>query len=153
MGRVRSLGGKTEEAREQYRAALRLSIDNDLAISELMTLAPGRPERRDELDFIEEELARQPHLGECLITYFGHAMHTLDPHDVHKALQEMLDARPDVWQTWSTMIQQLLAMERFPEARALAEQAIDRFPMLPRLWLDRADVCAGTHDEDGQIEA
>jgi tetratricopeptide (TPR) repeat protein len=153
MGRVRSLAGKTEEAREQYRAALRLSIDNDLAISELMTLAPGRPERRDELAFIEEELARQPHLGEGVIAYFGHAMHTLEPHEVHKALQEMLDARPDLWQTWSTMIQQLLAMERFPEARALAEQAIDRFPMLPRLWLDRADVCAGTGDEDGQIEA
>jgi tetratricopeptide (TPR) repeat protein len=152
LGRVYSLAGRTEEAREQYRAALRLSIDNDLAISELMNLAAGRAERRDEIEFIEQELARQPHLGEGVIAFFGHAIHTLEPHEVHKALQEMLDARPDLWQTWSTMVQQLLSMERFPEARSLAEHAIDRFPMLPRLWLDRADVCAATGDEDGQIE-
>src|SRR5262249_12709816 len=112
----------------------------------------GRPERRDELDFIEQELAKQPHLGEGVIAYYGHAIHTLEAHEVHKALQELLDARPDLWQTWSTMIQQLLSMERFPEAGALAEHAIERFPMLPRLWLDRDDVCAATGDEDGQIE-
>ena len=152
LGRVMSLAGRMEEAREQYRAALRLSIDNDLAIMELMNLAPGRAERRDEIEFIEQELARQPHLGEGVVAFFGHAIHTLEPHEVHKALQEMLDARPDLWQTWSTMVQQLLSMERFPEARALAEHAIERFPMLPRLWLDRADVCAATNDEDGQIE-
>lgn len=153
MGRCLSLAGRNEEAREQYRAALRLSIDNELAISELLSLAPRRSERRDELEFIEEELARQPHLGEGVIAYFTHAVHTLEPHEVHASLQNLLDNRPDLWQTWSVMTHQLLAMERFPEARSLNEQAIDRFPMLPRLWLDKAEVCAATGDEDGQIEA
>ncbi|MCX7702007.1 MAG: tetratricopeptide repeat protein, partial [Gemmataceae bacterium] len=81
------------------------------------------------------------------------AVHTLEPHEVHKSLQELLDSRPDLWQTWSVMTHQLLSMERIPEARSLNEQAIDRFPMLPRLWLDRAEVCSATGDEDGQIEA
>lgn len=153
MGRCLHLAGRNEEAREHYRAALRLSIDNELAISELLALAPGRAERRDELEFIEEELARQPHLGEGVIAYFGHAVHTLEPHEVHAALQTLLDNRPDLWQTWSVMTHQLLAMERYPEARSVNDQAIDRFPMLPRLWLDRAEVCAATGDDDGQIEA
>lgn len=153
LGRVLTLAGRTDDAREQYRAALRLSVDNDLAIAELMQLAPGRPERREELDRVERELRRQPHLGDGLLAWHGHAAHTLEPEEVHRALQEMLDTRPDLWQTWSAMVLQLLNMERFPEARALVEQAIERFPLLPRLWLDRSYVASSAGDTDGQVEA
>ena len=153
LGRVLTLAGRTDDAREQYRAALRLTVDNDLAVSELMQLAPGRPERREELEFIEKELHRQPHLGDGVLAWHGHAVHTFEPEEVHRSLQEMLHAREDLWQCWSAMVLQLLNMERFPEARALVEQAIERFPMLPRLWLDRSYVLAATGDNDGQIEA
>src|SRR5579864_2221944 len=151
-GRVESLAGENEKARESYRAAIRLNVDNELAISELLLLCPGRPERQDELRFVEEQLAKQPHYGDGILAFHGHAVHTLEPEQIHAALQEMLDQRPDLWQTWSAMIQQLLAMERFDEARTLAEQATERFPMLPRLWLDRADTCNARGDIDGQIE-
>ena len=152
-GRVLHLAGRSAEARDAYRAALKLSVDNDLAISELMALCPGRDERRDELSFVEEELTRQPHFGDGILAFRGHAAHTLEAEEVHEALREMLDDRPDLWQTWSAMIQQLVAMERFPEAEALAEQAIERFPLLPRLWLDKADLCAARQDFDGQVDA
>ena len=151
--RVLSLSGRSAEAREEYRNALKLSVDNDLAISELMQLCPGREERRDELAFVEEQLTRQPHFGDGILAFHGHAAHTLEPEEVHEALRKLLDDRPDLWQSWSAMIQQLLHMERFPEAEALAEQALERFPLLPRLWLDRADVCAARQDFDGQVEA
>lgn len=150
-GRVQSLAGKTEEARESYRAAIRLSVDNDLAISELLNLSPGRPERQDELRFVEEELHKQPHVGDGILTFHGHAQHALEAYEIHRALQQLLDERSDLWQTWSAMIQQLIVMERLDEARTLAEQATDRFPMLPRLWLDRADVHAARGDYDGQV--
>src|SRR5262249_34582777 len=120
---------------------------------ELMQLAPGRPERREELDRIEIELEKQPHLGDGLLAWHGHAVHTFEPEETHRALQEMLDSRPDLWQSWSAMVLQLLNMERFPEARALVEQAIERFPLLPRLWLDRSYVASATGDSDGQVEA
>jgi tetratricopeptide (TPR) repeat protein len=151
-GRVETLAGKNEKARESYRAAIRLNVDNELAISELMSLCRDRPDRQDELHFVEEELAKQPHYGDGVLAFFNHAMHTLEPEQTHSALQDMLDHRPDLWQTWSAMVQQLLMMERFDEARTLAEQATERFPMLPRLWLDRADACAARNDNDGQIE-
>src|SRR5205085_9477966 len=128
--------------------ALKLSVDNDLAVSELMNLCPGRDERRDELAFVEQELTRQPHFGDGILAFHRHAAHTLEAEEVHEALRKMLDDRSDLWQTWSAMIQQLVAMERFPEAGALAEQAIERFSLEPRLWLDKAELCAARQDFD-----
>lgn len=150
-GRVHTLAGRSEEARESYRAAIRLSVDNDLAISELLNLCPDRQQRRDELQFVEEELHKQPHVGDGILTFHGHAQHALEPYEIHRALQQLLDERSDLWQTWSAMIQQLIVMERLDEARTLAEQATERFPMLPRLWLDRADVHAARGDHEGQV--
>jgi tetratricopeptide (TPR) repeat protein len=152
-GRVFSLAGRNQDARAAYRAALGLSVDNELAISELLSLCPDREQRREELEFVEQELARQPHFGDGILAFHGHAAHTLEPHEVHAALQQLLDRRQDLWQSWSAMIQQLVSMERFPEADALAEQALERFPMLPRLWLDKADVCLAKQDFEGQVEA
>lgn len=152
-GRVLNLSGRNDDARAAYRAALTLSVDNDLAISELMSLCPDRDQRREELEFVEEELSRQAHFGDGILAFHGHSSHTLEPHQVHAALQKLLDRRPDLWQAWSAMIQQLVAMERFPEAESLVEHAIERFPMLPRLWLDKADIALAKQDFEAQVEA
>ena len=150
MGRVRSLAGH-RRAREQYRAALRLSIDNDLAVFGTAAARPGAPERARELEFVEAELAKQPHLGEGVTAFFGHAVHTLEALKFTRPCKSCSTAAGPV-ATWSTMTQQLLAMGRFPEgaARRASHRSLSH---AARVSGSIAPTSAGMNDDDGQIEA
>ncbi len=48
--------------------------------------------------------------------------------------------RPELWHVWSAIVQQLMMMNQLDEAAEIAREATERFPLLPRLWLDRATV-------------
>jgi tetratricopeptide (TPR) repeat protein len=159
-GRVHTLAGRKEQASQAYEDAVRRSSDNDLAINELVQLAPDREEKRAALELVEEEMARQGEFNDGVFAYRDQASQTdadgesvLEPEEVLATLQRLLDEHPDRWAAWSALVQQYAVMERFDEAQALAEEATERFPLLPRLWLDRATVCRIREDAEGQAEA
>ncbi|MDX1948074.1 MAG: tetratricopeptide repeat protein [Pirellulaceae bacterium] len=147
------LEGKLPAARDALREAVRLSVDNDLAISELIDLCDTPTERREVLTFVQEQLEAQVIFGDGLLSYRDHARRTLAPDELLADLREALAARPDLWHAWSACVQQLLDMNDLDEARKLSEQATERFPLLPRLWLDRAEVCHCRKDWAGELEA
>src|SRR5581483_5159929 len=68
-------------------------------------------------------------------------------------LEQILDDRPDLWHAWSVMIQQMAGLMRLDEANALAREATDRFPLLAKLWMDRAQVCQAMGNAEGRLEA
>lgn len=152
-GEIFAIEGKLDEARAAYREAIRLSVDNDYAIGELIRCCDTPAERREALAFVREELVRQVIFGDGLLAFRRHAAGTLDPEELLASLREGLQARPDLWHAWSAMVQQLLAMDRLDEAADLASQATERFPLLPRLWFDRALVCRARLDWDGEVAA
>ena len=41
-----------------------------------------------------------------------------------------LEERPDLWQAWSVVVQQLAGLGRMEEAHSLAREAAERFPLL-----------------------
>ena len=153
VGETRALQGNLAEARTAYREAIRLSVDNEYAIAQLIRCCDNVAERREALAFVREELVRQVIFGEGLLSYREHAAGTLDPEELLASLREGLQARPDLWHAWSAVIQQLLALDRLDEAAELARQATERFPLLPRLWFDRAQVCRARLDRDGEVAA
>ena len=151
---------RTDEALDTIREALRRNIDQEPLVAELVQLSRGRSEKREALAFLEEQLRIQPHNGEGLVAFVGqsHQVHAdqADPEayqDMLEVLQDMLDDRPDLWQAWSVLIQQMAGMARLEEAGALAREGTNRFPLLAKLWLDRAQVCQALGNAEGRLEA
>jgi predicted Zn-dependent protease len=157
---VHKRADRTAEALTALREALRRNIDQEPLIAELVQLSRGRREKREALEFVADELHRQPHTGEGLVAYAGIAHHVFQAHgepDDHthllETLEGVLDERPDLWQAWSAVVQQLGALGRLDEAHALARDAAERFPLLGKLWLDLAQVCHAQGNGEGRLDA
>lgn len=140
--------GDLAGAREEYHRALDLGIDNIHAMTELISCCETPEDRRAELDFIREELTNQVVFGDAIVAFRSLARETLTADEVLEVLQAANDERPDLWQTWSTVIQQLGDMNLLDEAQEVSEAATSRFPLIPRLWLDRGLI----HRARGEFE-
>lgn len=151
--RVCSLAGRLDQAKKAYREAIRLSADTELAIGELVNCCDSMAERREALTFIESELSRQVLFGDGLLAYREQAQYVLEPEELLGLLKKALEARQDLWHAWSAVIRQLTSMDRLDEADQLARQAAERFPLLPRIWIDLAGVCRARKDRDGELHA
>jgi tetratricopeptide (TPR) repeat protein len=148
FGLLHRKAGDIVQAKEYFRKAIRLSVDYERAIEELLTTCDSKAERAAELDFVRQELLRQVIFGDAVIAYCECAATTLEPERLLDTLREILAARPDLWQAWSATIDQLLETERVAEALETAKQFVDRFPLLPIVWLDLAKV----HHERGEFD-
>jgi tetratricopeptide (TPR) repeat protein len=129
-----------EDAQFSLRQAVRLWVDYDFAVRELIWSAENLAERRDALAFIEQELLRQRTFGNGVLALRDAAWNLLPPEELLGSLRRVLAVRPDLWHAWSATIHQLVHMERGDEALETAQKAVQRFPLLPGIWLDLADA-------------
>lgn len=136
--RILASAGRPSEARDACRDAIRLSVDLDSAIYDLVGSCESGRERREALEFVRQELIRQVIFGDGLLTYRQVARDTVEPEELRVQLQEALDARPDLWHAWSAVILHLTEMDRVDEALERAREATERFPLVARLWVDLA---------------
>ena len=152
-GELLAVEGRMAEARREYRGALRLSIDNNFAMNELLACCETTAERLEELEFLRQELTKQVIYGDGLLNYRLCASRLLDPDQLLRLLREALEARPDLWHAWSASVRQLCDMNQLDDALELVTQATDRFPLMPRIWMDRATVCQLRLDPDAELFA
>ena len=156
LGHALNRDDRPKEARETYEEAVRRSVDNEVAIGELFALARTDAEKKDVIEFVADELRRQSAFGDGLLAFREHAVQAhdaIEPDDLMRLLQDVFDEHPDLWQAWSVTIQQLTLVGRVEEARKLAEEAVERYPLLARLWVDLAEVCHAQDDREGQVRA
>ncbi len=161
LGHIHRRADRIDQAMAIYREALRMDADHELAANELVRLARDRTERMENLQFIVEQLHQQPHTGEGLVAYRDLVLSLASDDDDHEEMIEdlyheldrALDERPDLWQTWSLMTQQLGIMQRLEEARSVAIEGTERFPLIAQLWSDLARVLQALERTDESIDA
>ncbi|HVE40685.1 MAG TPA: tetratricopeptide repeat protein [Planctomycetota bacterium] len=151
--RVLGAAGRMADAKEACREAIRLSVDTDAAIYDLIGTCESMAERREALEFVRRELIRQVIFGDGLLTFRQVARDTIEPTELLALLQEALDARPDLWHAWSALVRHLAEMGRAEQALERATQATERFPLVPRLWVDLAHVHQLRGDAPGERAA
>jgi tetratricopeptide (TPR) repeat protein len=151
VGHVQQRLKRIPEARASFRRALELSVDNRNALHTLLELAPTDKERKDELAFIEAQLIKQVVTGDGLLAFRDLAEPVLAPETLLQSLQLAHRERPDLWHAWSALAAQLGHMNRLDDALAIARQASERFPHLPRLWLDLALAHQWRKEADAEI--
>lgn len=138
--RLLSDSGRDAEARDALRQALRVSVDSDFAIAELIRLCHNVEERKSELAFIHAELMRQVTFGDGLLSYQAAARSVLAAEDLLETLRFAHAERSDLWHAWVALVCQLRDMDQQEEAMALIQAATERFPLLPRVWLEKAEL-------------
>jgi tetratricopeptide (TPR) repeat protein len=153
LGRLHLDARRTDAARDAFREAIRRSVDNDYAIAGLFDACDTTSQKRESLDFLLGELRRQTIFGDGLIAYRNRASELLSRDKVLTTLREALEARSDLWQAHSAVVQQLTTMDRLDDAWEASSRACERFPLLPPIWLDRAELCRARGDAPGQVAA
>jgi len=128
------------EAAEAFRSALRLSIDYTWAMTGLFGSCQTFEEKRAAVEFLRVELVRQVVFGDSVSAFRSQAYAILGPEVLLAVLREAHEARPDLWQTWVAVLQQLVDMKRLDEALPLAIQTSENFPLLPRSFFELATV-------------
>jgi tetratricopeptide (TPR) repeat protein len=152
-GKVLAAQGRTAEARAAYRRAIEISVDADYAIADLVGCCDGAFARRQELEFVREQLVRQTLFGDGLLAFRAVASDTLEPEELLRELRTALAARPDLWHAHAAVVRQLIEMNRLDEAAAAGRDAVARFPLLSRLWFDLAQVYRYRNETDAELAA
>ncbi|MBC8355854.1 MAG: C39 family peptidase [Planctomycetes bacterium] len=153
LARIAEAQGNTEDAKQHCREAIHLSVDYDPAFSALITLCDSKAERVEALQFVQEELKQQVTFGDGLLLFREYALTTYDDTELLAVLRDAREARPDLWHAWDALVKHLSDMQQFDEAHSLATEAVERFPLLPRLWLELAMVCRAKQDREGEVAA
>ena len=143
--------GEDAKAREEFLAALRVSVDYTPAMIELFNLCQTRLERRDALDEVLTELKKQVILGETLHLVRAQASRAYEPREALRVLEEARAARPELPQTRSAVVAQLISMDRLPDAVDEARGAVEQFPLLVAPRLDLADVFRAMGETTAEI--
>ena len=134
------LRGDRAAVRAACRNALATSVDNDYALQRLLDSCATLEERREELAFVYQQLKSQVTRGDGMYTFQQVARGTYEPEELLAILREALAARPDLWHAWVAVGRQLVAMNRLDEALALCDETVRRFPLLPRVHAERAEL-------------
>lgn len=152
-GYLRELTGDISGAKAAYKEALRLSIDSEGAIGVLLSVCYTHEERLSALAFVFDELTKQVTMGDAINTYQTQAANILAPETLLAQMQEAWTHRPDLWQAWSALISQLLQFARVAEALDLALKFTDRYPLLPKAWLDLSTIYRYQNDIENETTA
>lgn len=153
QGKVFEQQGNVAAARAAYRHAIERNVDYDSAISSLVDTCDRPAERAEQLDFILEQLREQTTHGEAILCYREVADYRMEPSRLLEQLEEARSHRPDLWQTWSVVAQQHSSMNQRQKAVEVAAEATERFPLLPRSWLDLALAHRKAGDHDAELAA
>jgi tetratricopeptide (TPR) repeat protein len=150
-GRIHLMAGQIDEGRRLLRTAVAQCVDFDYIINGLIDACDTTEQKGDALAFVACELRRQTIFGDGLLAYRARARSVVPPQELTASLKLTLEQRPDLWHAHSAMIQQLVATNQLDDAMKLADAAVEKFPLLPKLWLDRAQVCHARGDREQQI--
>ncbi len=139
-GAIHLRAGRTEAGRADLERAVCLSVENGYAVERFVGTATTTAARSAALDLVQAELVRQVVFDTALFAFQSAARGVLSPELLLARLREAQGVRPDLWCAWGALVVQLRDMDQLEEALELGVGACERFPFVPRLWVELAEV-------------
>lgn len=140
-------------ARAATERALRLDIAADWLMAQLIEACPEFGERAAAVAFMRGELERQPAPVTGFLRFREAAVGVLSPETLWSVLEGLRAGQAERWEPWSACVQQAIALNRADTACAIAQQAAEKFPLVPRAWLDLADAHRLASDQEAEAAA
>lgn len=141
--------GRLEDAKRELLRALSVDADDGWALGRLLELAADVEERRGTLRVAVAEMRRQVSMGDGILGFQRLAQPILEPRELAEELELAHRLRPDLWHAWVALARQHAFAGQLDAAGALLEEAARRFPLLPRIAVEQAQLALarGDHDE------
>jgi cellulose synthase operon protein C len=153
LGRCLADQGRRAEARAVFRQGLALDIDATYLFDDLTRTCENSVERRAVVEFLAQELMRQRSQDGAVLAFVGSARGVLTPAEWLAQLRSFLAERPEDWASGSALAAGLLEAGDCAEALTLGETNCRRYPLMPRVWLDLAEVHKAAGRAEAQAEA
>lgn len=128
------------QALDWYYKILNKNADTENLFSRILECSSTLSDKQAALDRIEEQLLRQTSYGTGLLDYQETARSVIEDEELKDFLEKAVKQRPDLWHSWAALIIQLKTMNELPAAIEVADQAVERYPLLPRLRFERANT-------------
>lgn len=141
--------GRMTEAHAGYSTGLRLSIDADWLFDQLVGVCPDFSARRAAVSFLHQQLMAQNSLEHACLQFRATARSIVSTEELTAMLREYHAANPEIWAGWSALAAHLLETGDLEQAAQVAGTATERFPLVPRAWIDLAKV----HSQTGNLPA
>ncbi|MES2824111.1 MAG: tetratricopeptide repeat protein [Pseudomonadota bacterium] len=138
-GKVLLAKQQREAARQSFRKAIELSCDYTYAYPLLMQCGFNHTAQQEDLRFIYEQLMAQVSYGDGLLEYQKVAWQLLSAAEIVRFLEHALEVRPDLWHSWVALTLAYRTHGDNLRALQIIEQAAQRFPLLPRMFLELAE--------------
>ena len=137
-GGIYTTQGESQLACADFRQALHIYVDNAHALNSWLENCTSLEQRKEALAHVRSELLRQNTTGDALIGYQLLASSTETREGTYQFLQEVLKQRPDLWQAWAVLAMQCMDINDTAQALQLLSEAVQKFPLCPRLYLETA---------------
>jgi cellulose synthase operon protein C len=151
LGIVLAACKRDAEAAEHFQKAIRLDVNYAPAFSGLISLCADTAAKREKLAFIRSEMIRQVLTGDALHAYRELAFSVLSPEELLAELREIWQARPDLWEAWSVLLGQMIDSGHKQEAILPAQEATQKFALIPGSWRDMALVWRAVDRPDAAL--
>jgi tetratricopeptide (TPR) repeat protein len=136
-----------------YIKAVRIDIDSDFAVRQLLGLATNSSQGEEVSKLLIDELRQQVIEGNSLPGFQEEGCRVIKDATLRLTLEEALEARPDLWSAWTALINQLLHMDLANDALRVAQRFAEAYPGLPRVWFDLSRVYRQLNNEQDETEA
>jgi cellulose synthase operon protein C len=140
LGGIYARNGKISEAIEEFRKSILLDANYSYAISEWLGILESKDEKIDVLNFYQEQLEVQVVQGGSIREYRELAYRYLEPDELLVKVKKLRHKRAGEWAAWSAEKDQLLDMGLMDEAVLLMDEAVMKFPYIPRIYVEQATV-------------
>ncbi len=140
LGDIYFQGEDIDKAHDIYRRVLEYSVDTDGIFERLLKCQDSFEEKQKELSSILDQLMKQTSYGNGILEYREIARNLVKDEELLVFLEQAVDIRPDLWQSWYALSSHLSTMNLLDRALDVANQAVAKFPLLPRLYLGRANI-------------
>lgn len=153
LGQLCAEMGDRTGVRDAAIKSLKLWIDNSWGMNLLISTCRSEEEFAADFAFLLEQLRTQATQGDGILSYHKLITSRREAAQVLEDMREAHQARPDLWQTWSVLIKQLVYMGLTDEAFNLAKEFTERFPFSVDSWLEFANASFQVDRKDLQLEA
>ena len=129
-----------EKAKQYYRETVEYWVDTDGIFQRLLNCCSSAGQRTTELDYISRQLMEQTTYGDGILEYLEVAGKYVSNEEMLTFLEQAVATREDLWHCWAALSIHLREMNELERAVKVAGQAIEKFPLLPRLWVERGAI-------------
>ena len=140
LGDLYVLQGESGEAKACFKKAISLFADAPNVFSKLLDCCNSIEEKQNELVFIHQALMEQTSYGTGILAYKDCAINIIDDEHLLGFLKQAVEIRPDLWHAWVALSSYFTQTGRVDQAMSYLNTAVSRFPLEPRVWLERANT-------------